>query len=114
MAEIKKIFNLKIVGTNDLIKLRNEISTTEKALKKLKSETKKNGELTEEQSRKFIELETSLKANRKNYRGAQKDLQNLSQAQKKSGSFTLKKAKAVGLAQLAGQKEASITQQQKQ
>ena len=101
MAEIKKIFNLKIVGTNDLIKLRNEISTTEKALKKLKSETKKNGELTEEQSRKFIELETSLKANRKNYRGAQKDLQNLSQAQKKSGSFTMKMAKAFGLAQLA-------------
>jgi len=37
MAEIKKIFNLKIVGTNDLIKLRNEISITEKALKKLKN-----------------------------------------------------------------------------
>ena len=101
MAEINKIFNLKIVGTDDLKRLRNEIFTTEKALKKLKSETKKNGELTEEQSKKFIELETSLKANRKNYRGAQKDLQNLSQAQKKSGSFTMKMAKAFGLAQLA-------------
>ena len=101
MAEIKKTFNLKIVGTDDLKRLRNEIFTTEKALKKLKSETKKNGELTEEQSKKFIELETSLKANRKNYRGAQKDLQNLSQAQKKSGSFTMKMAKAFGLAQLA-------------
>ena len=101
MAEINKIFNLKIVGTDDLKRLRNEIFTTEKALKKLKSETKKNGQLTEEQSKKFIELETSLKANRKNYRGAQKDLQNLSQAQKKSGSFTMKMAKAFGLAQLA-------------
>ena len=101
MAEINKIFNLKIVGTDDLKRLRNEIFTTEKALKKLKSETKDNGELTKEQSKQFIELETSLKANRKNYRGAQKDLQNLSQAQKKSGSFTMKMAKAFGLAQLA-------------
>ena len=95
------LLDLSIKGTTELVKLRGEIDKTERSLKALKSQSKKNKETTDRQVQGLDHLERKLKSQRQQYRGAQKALQGLNQTQKRGTSFTMKMAKAFSVAQIA-------------
>ena len=103
MAQNQTIHTVKIKGTEDLIRLRGEIDNYERSLKKLKAQTKNNKETTDRQIQGLEHLERNLKRVRKEYRDGQKALEGLNRATKSSGSFTMKMAKAFGVAQIATQ-----------
>lgn len=103
MAQNQTIHTVKIKGTEDLIRLRGEIDNYERSLKKLKAQAKNNKETTDRQIQGLEHLERNLKKTRKEYRDGQKALEGLNRATKSSGSFTMKMAKAFGVAQIATQ-----------
>ena len=103
MAQNQTIHTVKIKGTEELIRLRGEIDKYERQLKSLKGHTKNNKETTDRQVRGLEHLERQLKTTRKQYRDNQKSLEGLNKATKNSGSFTMKMAKAFGVAQIATQ-----------
>ena len=95
------LLDLSIKGTTELVKLRGEIDKTERSLKALKSQSKKNKETTDRQVQGLDHLERKLKSQRQQYRGAQKALQGLNKTQKRGTSFTMKMATAFSVAQIA-------------
>ena len=69
----------------------------------MKDQSKNNNETTDRQIQGLDHLERKLKTQRQDYRKSQQALQGLNRTQKKGTSFTMKMAKAFGVAQIATQ-----------
>ena len=98
---VNTLIKVTVVGNKELIQLRQNIELYSKNLKDLKKENKDVKNINKETAQSFAENEAKLKAARAEYKKAQSDLKNMSKATKTAGSFTMKMAKAFGVAQLA-------------
>ena len=108
--KVNTLIEVTIKGNDKLIQLRKEVELYSKNLKDLKKENKDVKNISDETARAFSQQEASLKKARTEYGKAQKELKGMNNASKNAGSFTLKMAKAFGVAQLAVDGFRKVTQ----
>ena len=65
MANLETILSIKVEGTSDMVKFKDEIDKTQKELKDLKAEQKAAGAEGSKFSKNIVEQETKLKINNK-------------------------------------------------
>lgn len=85
MANLETILSIKVEGTSDMVKFKDEIDKTQKELKDLKAEQKAAGAEGSKFSKNIVEQETKLKALKKGLVGQKNDLIKVSEAAKITG-----------------------------
>lgn len=85
MANLETILSIKVEGTSDMVKFKDEIDKTQKELKDLKAQQKAAGEEGSKFSKNIVEQETKLKALKKGLVGQKNDLIKVSEAAKITG-----------------------------
>lgn len=85
MAQLETILNIKVEGTSDMVKFKDEINNTEKELKDLKKAQKDAGTEGQKFTKDIVEQETKLKALRKGLNQQKTDLLKTTDAVKATG-----------------------------
>ncbi len=98
---VNTLIKVSVIGNKELVQLRQNVELYSKNLKELKKENKDVKNINKETAQSFAENEARLKSARTQYRKAQSDLKGMSKATQNAGGFTMKMAKAFGVAQLA-------------
>ncbi len=101
MARNKSVIEISVIGHKELIDAQKAVTKYSDALKKAKKDVVDHKNATNAEAQAIAHAETNLKKARGEYRQAQKSIKDLSKATQTSGSFTMKMAKAFGVAQLA-------------
>ena len=101
MAENKTVYRIDIQGNEELIRLRKELDTYQKSLKKLRDATKNSEEITESQAQEFSNLELSVKKTRSEFNKASKSIKGMNTTTKKGVGFIGKMAGAMAAANIA-------------
>jgi len=108
--KVNTLIQVTIKGNKELIELRKNIELYSKNLKELKQQNKDTKKITDSTAQAFAKNEANLKKARQEYKRAQDGLKGMNKASKNAGSFTLKMAKAFGIAQLAVDGFRKVTQ----
>ena len=74
MANLETILNIRVEGTSDMIKFKDEINKTEQELKDLKAQQKAAGDEGGKFTKQIVEQETKLKGLRKGYNSSKTEL----------------------------------------
>ena len=101
MARNKSVIEISVIGHKELIEAQKAVTKYSDALKKAKGSVVDHKNATDAEAQSIAHAETNLKKARGEYRQAQRSIKELTNATKTSGSFTMKMAKAFGVAQLA-------------
>ena len=101
MARNKSVIEISVIGHKDLIEAQKAVTKYSDALKKAKADVVDHKNATDAEAQSIAHAETNLKKARGEYRQAQRSIKELTNATKTSSSFTMKIAKAFGIAQLA-------------
>lgn len=101
MARNKSVIEISVIGHKELIDAQKAVTKYSDALKKAKKDVVDHKNATNAEAQALAHAETNLKKARGEYRQAQKSIKDLAKATQTSGSFTMKMAKAFGVAQLA-------------
>tara|TARA_R100000734_G_scaffold12420_1_gene9167 strand:- start:1521 stop:5027 length:3507 start_codon:yes stop_codon:yes gene_type:complete len=98
---VNTLIKVSVLGNKELIQLRQNVELYSKNLRELKKENKDVKNINKETAQSFAENEAKLRAARSEYKRAQNELKHMNKATKNAGGFTMKMAKAFGIAQLA-------------
>jgi|TARA_R100000482_G_scaffold122207_3_gene69388 TP901 family phage tail tape measure protein len=98
---VNTLIKVSVIGNKELIQLRQNVELYSKNLRELKKENKDVKNINKETAQSFAENEAKLRAARSEYKKAQNELKHMNKATKNAGGFTMKMAKAFGIAQLA-------------
>ena len=101
MARNKSVIEISVIGHKELIEAQKAVTKYSDALKKAKGSVVDHKNATDAEAQSIAHAETNLKKARGEYRQAQRSIKELTKATQTSGSFTMKMAKAFGVAQLA-------------
>tara|TARA_R100000734_G_scaffold19138_1_gene18448 strand:+ start:14411 stop:18193 length:3783 start_codon:yes stop_codon:yes gene_type:complete len=85
MANLETILNIRVEGTSDMIKFKDEINKTEQELKDLKAQQKAAGDEGGKFTKQIVEQETKLKGLRKGYNSSKTELLKMNDAVKSTG-----------------------------
>lgn len=86
MSSLETILNIRVEGTSEMVKLKEEIDKTSKEIKKLKKEQKDSTKNTEDHNRKIVEAETKLKGMRSALTKSKTELIKMNTAAKTTGN----------------------------